>query len=91
MLPRALPSCLFFGLLLSAACASTAALTKQASRDMSCPESELTVYEADAGTKGVRGCGLQKTYVETCDSQNKCTWTMDTDPALAPWKSHGVE
>jgi hypothetical protein len=76
---------------LAGACATTTSrhdrLLKRASFDFSCTKDELTVTKIDDRTRGVRGCGHQATYVETCDGPatsfaRTCTWVMNTSASI---------
>jgi hypothetical protein len=55
-------------------------LLNRASFDLECPISKLRVTEIDSRTRGVKGCGDQAVYIESCDGQNRtnCTWVMNT-------------
>jgi hypothetical protein len=46
---------------------------------MQCSEDQLQLTRLDDRTMGVRGCGQQGTYVESCDNQMDCTWVLNTD------------
>ena len=57
-------------------------LRSRASFDLGCPANQLDVVEIDQRTRGVRGCGKQATYVESCttaDRSTGCTWVLNTD------------
>jgi hypothetical protein len=60
-------------------------LRTRAAFDMQCSEQDLRVVWLDERTAGVRGCGQQGTYVETCPNLNKtdCTWVLNTDSQSA--------
>jgi hypothetical protein len=64
------------------ASASTSQLKTRAAFDLNCPESAIEVSELDKVTRGVRGCGKQRTYVESCKSNEygnyDCTWVMNS-------------
>lgn len=58
-------------------------LRRRASFDFQCPESELSLHELGGGTRGVRGCGHQATYIQNCRSYayGACVegdWVMNT-------------
>ena len=57
-------------------------LLKRAAFDLHCTKDEMTVSKIDERTRGVRGCGRQATYVQTCDHYGvaayNCTWVMNT-------------
>jgi hypothetical protein len=63
--------------------ASLEQLHARAAFDLNCPEAQLQVVKIDQRTQGVRGCGRQATYVESCTdpmrSSGTCTWIMNTD------------
>lgn len=59
-------------------------LVERASFDFNCPPANIQVVELDSRTRGVRACGQQATYVESCDGPKdviatKCTWVQNTD------------
>jgi hypothetical protein len=58
---------------------SQSQLTRRASFDLSCPETQLQVTKIDKSTRGVRGCGQQATYVKSCSVDPSCTWLLDSD------------
>ncbi len=76
-----------------AASASTGQLRARASFDLNCPDTQLEIVPIDGRTKGVRGCGQQATYVESCEQhagayvgpgtggsyRSSCTWMLNTD------------
>ena len=72
---------------LSGGCgASVEQLRSRASFDLSCPESQIQTTQIDDRTVGVRGCGQQATYVETCSNPQAgfgtgsgCTWVLNAD------------
>ncbi len=68
-------------LLTSASCGATEKqLRSRAAFDMKCPEPQIQIVKIDRRTRGVRACGQQATYVETCASQGgDCTWVLNTD------------
>jgi hypothetical protein len=82
---------LVFGILgaavvLSVGCgASVDQLRSRASFDLQCPEGQIQTTQIDDRTVGVRGCGQQATYVESCanpqamGSLQDCTWILNTD------------
>jgi len=58
-------------------------LVNRASFDLRCPGPEIEIVELDQRTRGVRGCGQQATYVESCDGprtqlNTKCTWVLNS-------------
>jgi hypothetical protein len=58
-------------------------LLKRAAFDLNCGKDELTVSKLDDRTRGVRGCGRQATYVETCDRVGyNCTWVMNNQASV---------
>ncbi len=60
--------------------ASQEQLVRRASFDLNCPEAQVTVYEIDGRTRGVRGCARQATYVESCEAnRSNCTWVLNSD------------
>jgi hypothetical protein len=61
--------------------ATQAQLKTRAAFDMQCSEEQVELVEIDSRTYGVRGCGKQATYVETCAHANDtdCTWLLNTD------------
>ena len=75
-----------------AACLATAdhnQLTRRAQFDMNCPSDRLTFTQIDDKTVGVRGCGQQATYVESCDGPRdkaltECTWVRNSGDPLPP-------
>ncbi|HEY7371041.1 MAG TPA: hypothetical protein VIF57_02610 [Polyangia bacterium] len=57
-------------------------LLKRAAFDLHCTKDELSVSKIDDRTRGVRGCGRQATYVQSCDGHYgaasfNCTWVMN--------------
>jgi hypothetical protein len=73
--------------------ASLEQLHSRAAFDLNCPLDQIQVVVIDNRTRGVRGCGRQVTYVESCTdparAANTCTWVMNTDsgsstPPAAP-------
>ena len=80
------PSRLLLLLLVAlAGCAARAnqhQLTRRAAFDLGCTADQIEVTEIDERTRGVRGCGQQATYVESCDgpvnnSNTTCTWVIN--------------
>lgn len=73
--------CLVAGLATFACGASEEQLRTRAAFDMKCSEDQLNLIEIDDRTTGVRGCGQQATYVESCANANRtdCTWVLNTD------------
>ena len=70
--------------LLACGGATTDQLRARAAFDLQCEEAQLSVVKIDERTQGVRGCGQQATYVESCDgpkggTSTECTWVMNTD------------
>ena len=63
-------------------------LVRRASYDMSCPETQIQVYEIDNRTRGVQGCGQRATYIESCTdparASNTCTWVLNSDANRGP-------
>jgi hypothetical protein len=64
------------------ATASTEQLVRRASFDLDCASKELGYERIDNSTLGVRGCGKQATYVESCDGprakpETTCTWVLN--------------
>jgi hypothetical protein len=72
---------------LSVGCgASVDQLRSRASFDLQCPEGQIQTTQIDDRTIGVRGCGQQATYVESCANPtanfgtgSDCTWVQNTD------------
>ncbi|MFO0612640.1 MAG: hypothetical protein U0414_08640 [Polyangiaceae bacterium] len=71
-------------------CGATAEqLRTRAAFDLQCTQTQLEVVELDSRTRGVRGCGQQATYIESCKACANgqpycdCTWVLngDTRPA----------
>lgn len=65
----------------------TEQLRKRAAFDFNCPEAEIEIIELDARTRGVRACGRQGTYIDTCgrrESGSDCTWVLNSDSTAAP-------
>lgn len=63
-------------------------LRTRAAFDLHCDENQLQLIEIDNRTMGVRGCGQQVTYVESCDGPKggmatSCTWVLNTDSSRA--------
>lgn len=56
-------------------------LRARAAFDLKCDESQLEIVPIDERTRGVRGCGHQGTYVESCAQQNRtnCSWILNSD------------
>jgi hypothetical protein len=53
-------------------------LLKRAAFDLGCTKDEMRVTRIDQRTRGVRGCGKQATYIESCDSARaSCTWVLN--------------
>ena len=53
-------------------------LLKRAAFDLRCTKDEMRVTRIDARTRGVRGCGKQATYIESCDAnRGSCTWVLN--------------
>jgi hypothetical protein len=76
---RRLVSVFVFGALCLSGCgASPSQLRDRAAFDLNCSQSELQVTEIDKRTRGVRGCGQQATYVQSCEG-GLCTWVLNTD------------
>lgn len=78
--------CLLWSVGLLWSCATGAGVEKLRARaafDFNCPERDIEIFELDERTSGVRACGQQGTYVETCDSPYKaretCTWVLNAD------------
>ncbi len=62
--------------------ANQAQLMERASFDLDCPKKEILVTDLGDSARGVRGCGKQASYIETCTGQRgyattTCTWTLD--------------
>jgi hypothetical protein len=58
-------------------------LLRRAAFDLNCTKDEMSVTKLDERTRGVRGCGRQATYVQSCDAPptaivRNCTWVMNT-------------
>lgn len=77
-------------LIVGAGCgASSGALVQRASFDLNCPPAQIQVVELSGGTRGVRGCGQQTTYVEECaqrswtGERHGCDWRRDAPVAEA--------
>lgn len=67
---------------LGGACHATEAqLRSRAAFDLNCPEDQLQITKIDMRTRGVRACGQQATYIESCAGADgsKCTWVLNTD------------
>jgi hypothetical protein len=84
-------SLLLLGLVTLSACgASLEQLQARAAFDLNCPQDKLQVTEIDDRTRGVRGCGQQVTYVESCQAiggygqKMGCTWVLNTDGKKVP-------
>ena len=63
-------------------------LLKRAAFDLNCTQDELSVTKLDGRTRGVRGCGHQATYIESCDGppgnlMRRCTWVMNTETKVS--------
>lgn len=60
-------------------------LLSRASFDLQCERGQLEIVRIDDRTRGVRGCGEQVTYVESCKpcangyQGCECTWLLNTD------------
>lgn|GEM_PF-888820 len=55
-------------------------LVDRAAYDLQCPKEQLQVHQIDNRTQGVRGCGQQVAYVESCDGQRtNCSWVLNAD------------
>jgi hypothetical protein len=72
--------------LIGAGCAGATGdqLTSRAAFDLNCPRDQISVIEIDDQTRGVRGCGQQNTYVESCNGVKsgigtQCTWVLNSD------------
>lgn len=62
--------------------ANHAQLMERASFDLDCPKKSLSITDLGESARGVRGCGKQATYIETCTGQRgvantTCTWALD--------------
>lgn len=62
--------------------ANQAQLMERASFDLDCPKKELALTDLGDSARGVRGCGKQASYIETCTGQRgyattTCTWMLD--------------
>jgi hypothetical protein len=71
-----------FGIL--AGCTATESqLRSRAAFDLQCDAKSLQIVKIDSRTRGVRGCGQQATYVESCSGPNgsNCTWVLNNPPA----------
>jgi hypothetical protein len=47
----------------------------------------MQIYQLDARTRGVVGCGRRLTYVEVCDRRHRrpsCSWMLDSPAWSAP-------
>jgi hypothetical protein len=64
--------------------ASDDQLRARAAFDFKCDAAQVELVPIDDRTRGVRACGQQGTYVETCANPNamgnrQCTWILNTD------------
>jgi hypothetical protein len=78
----AAPVVVMFGIL--AGCTATESqLRSRAAFDLQCDAKSIQIVKIDARTRGVRGCGQQATYVESCSGPNgsNCTWVLNNPPA----------
>ena len=62
--------------------ASKDQLLKRAAFDLHCTKDEIRISKLDRRTRGVRGCGWQATYVESCNQMpngmtTDCTWVLN--------------
>lgn len=84
MAPRVLALLLALGAI--GACGGVqTALRTRASYDLNCPRGELRIKKVDAHTMTVEGCGVERTYVESCDAvksspTHTCEWIADGSP-----------
>lgn len=84
MIPRALALLCAAGAM--GACGGVqTALRTRASYDLNCPRGELRIKKVDAHTMAVDGCGVERTYVESCDAVKSsptrtCEWIADGSP-----------
>lgn len=67
--------------LLACGGASKDQLRTRAAYEMNCPEASLKIRTLDNRTAGVRGCGQQHVYVESCTGQyeSNCTWVLNSE------------
>lgn len=77
-------ACVALGLLFNVGCggASVTKLRTRAAFDMNCNESQIAMYRLNAQTIGVRGCGKQATYVESCNVNHSCNWIMNNSEGI---------
>ena len=65
--------------------ASAQQLRSRAAFDLKCPEGQIEIVPIDGRTKGVRGCGKQATYVESCKGGGAnsppydCVWVLNSE------------
>src|SRR5687768_17523061 len=63
--------------------ASADQLRARAAFDFNCSKDTVEIFELDERTAGVRACGKQGTYIESCsspsESRDTCTWVLNTD------------
>ena len=56
-------------------------LENRAVFDLGCAQQQLWIYDLDARTKAVVGCGRRLVYIESCEpvrGETTCTWIMNT-------------
>jgi hypothetical protein len=66
--------------LMLAACSPTAAVVRQASFDLACPENQIQVVELNMHTYGATGCEKRASYMAGCGLFG-CTALVNGSPA----------